>query len=202
MTTDTEYAVLLNANARRVSDGVCDQIAEIIDPAHVFMSNDAFEASEAIQRILDLGYGTVFTAGGDGTVHQFINSVKDLEDIPRIGVLGLGTGNALAEIVSSGDPLSDLTSYVANPSDDTYSLPLCEAEGTTFAFGGVGIDAHILNDFFRLNERFDGTPAQRVFRNVGGYVAATFAMTIPRLMGHWMQGRKITQRNTRCFQVI
>ena len=196
MAIQANYAVLLNTNARRVSDGVREQISEIIDPSHVFSSGDRSEATDAIQKILELGYGTVFTAGGDGTVHQFINAVRDLDDIPRIGVLGLGTGNALAEIVSSGDPLSDLYNYVANPSDDTYSLPLCEVDGTTFAFGGVGIDAHILNDYSRLNERASGTPARGLFRNVGGYITATVAMTIPRMMGQWVQRKKIRLRVT------
>jgi diacylglycerol kinase family enzyme len=196
MGIEPDYAVLLNSNARRVSDDVCDEISELIDPVHVFMSDNEREAAVAIERILDLGYGTVFTAGGDGTVHKFINSVKDLDDIPRIGVLGLGTGNALAEIVSSGDPISDLGNYIANRSADTYSLPLCECEGTTFAFGGVGIDAHVLNDFFRFNQRLEGTPAHKLFHNVGGYIAATLSMTIPRMLGHWLQGKKIACKVT------
>jgi len=160
------------------------------------MSHNHAEASEAIEWILEQGYGTVFTGGGDGTIHQFINSFKDLGEIPRIGVLPLGTGNAVAEIVSSGDPLIDLRNFIANPSEDTVSLPLCESDGVTFAFGGLGLDAQLLNDYFRLNRRMVAAPARRVIRSLGGYLAATLTMTVPRMMGRWLRGAQVNVRIT------
>ena len=33
-------AVLLNPNARRVDDAVLDRIAELVDPEHVYVSED------------------------------------------------------------------------------------------------------------------------------------------------------------------
>ncbi len=184
---DEPFAVLLNPNARRVGRRVVDRVTEYVDPTHVFVSRDEREADVMAREILRRGYETVFTGGGDGTVTQFLNHVPS--GGPRVGILRLGTGNAMAEIVSSGDPLTDLRTFVANPSQDSVALPLCEAEGTRFAFAGLGLDAAILNDFESLRRRIG---ARRLVQNVGGYVAAALGITLPRMTAKWLR-RQHTQ---------
>lgn len=178
------FAVLLNPNARRVSRSVLERVNEIVDPDHVYVSDDEEAAPELVDHIMRKGYGTVFTGGGDGTVTQFINMVPEGQ-APRVGILKLGTGNAMAEIVSSGDPMLDLRNYSANPSHDALRLPLCEAEGTRFAFAGLGIDAWVLNDYRAMKDRFSSKALEPLLHNVGGYFAAVFGMTVPRLMKRW-----------------
>jgi len=65
---------------------------------------------EACQEIVAQGYGTIITAGGDGTLATAIDYISDvrcklwgelepIEGMPRIAVLPLGTGNAVACLV-------------------------------------------------------------------------------------------------------
>ncbi len=196
MSAAADFAVLLNPNAKRVSPSVCNRIGEIVHPDHVFLSENEDDASHLVDRILNRGYETVFTGGGDGTVTQFINMLPEGEANPRLGILRLGTGNAMAGIVSSGNPLVDLRTYASNPTSDAYHLSLCESEGTRFAFAGLGLDAAILNDYHALQTRFTGSAFESLLHNVGGYVAATFGVTIPRMMKRWLQRRNTQVRIT------
>lgn len=182
-TSGDPFAVLVNTNARRVDPGVVTRISELVDPEHVFVTDSLGEAERCARTLVDRGYPTVFTGGGDGTVHHFLNAA-DPQRTPRLGVLRLGTGNGLASVVSSGDPMSDLQSYTINPYADAHHLRLCRAEGQRFAFGGMGLDAAILNDSLRLQR------LGRPFRSFGGYFMAAFGMTIPKLAARWLRRKK------------
>ncbi|MGM0579000.1 MAG: diacylglycerol/lipid kinase family protein [Myxococcota bacterium] len=188
-----DFAVLLNPNARRVSRNVFDRISDIVDPGDVYVSKDEASAPALVEQIVEKGYGTVFTGGGDGTVTRFINMLPE-ERSPRVGILKLGTGNAMAEIVSSGDPLVDLSTFASNPTNDDFQLSLCEAEGTRFAFAGLGIDGWVLNDYRAMKERFGDGPLRPLLQNVGGYLAAAFAVTVPRMVKRWMKRHKTEVR--------
>ncbi|MDP6943343.1 MAG: diacylglycerol kinase family protein, partial [Myxococcota bacterium] len=196
MTLAPDFAVLLNPNAKRVSQSVCNRIGEIVHPDHVFMSESEDDASRVVDDILNRGYDTVFTGGGDGTVTQFINMLPEGDVNPRVGILRLGTGNAMAGIVSSGNPLVDLRTYASNPTSDAYHLSLCEAEGTRFAFAGLGLDAVILNDYRAMQRRFNGSFFESMLHNVGGYVASTFGVTVPRMLMRWLKRQKTQVRIT------
>jgi len=191
-----QFAVLVNPNARRVDQGVQQRIADLVDPEHVYVSEHEEDASRILDEIVGKGYGTVFAAGGDGTVTSVINQLPQDEDTPRVGILKLGTGNAMAEIVSSGDPMVDLRSYTSSRSTDDYQLPLLEVEGTRFAFAGLGMDAFILNDYRDLKDRYGAGPLKPLLQNVLGYFVATFARTIPRLAMRWLRRKKIRVKVT------
>jgi len=187
-----QFAVLVNPNARRVDDDVKQRIADLVDPEHVYVSEHEDDASRLLDEIVEKGYGTVFAAGGDGTVTTVINQLPDDDDSPRVGILKLGTGNAMAEIVSSGKPMVDLRAYTSNFPTDDYELPLLECEGTRFAFAGLGIDAFILNDYRDLKDRYGSGPFKPLLQNVMGYFVATFTRTVPRLVSRWLRRKKIT----------
>ncbi|MCB9730209.1 MAG: hypothetical protein H6746_17190 [Deltaproteobacteria bacterium] len=189
------FAVMLNPNARRVSNRVLGRISEIVDPDHVYVSEDAASAPQLARSIMEKGYETVFTGGGDGTVTQFINMLPEA-GAPRVGILKLGTGNAMAEIVSSGDPLVDLRAYASNPSQDDLRLPLCESEGTRFAFAGLGLDGWVLNDYRALKARCEAGPLRPLVQNVGGYFAAALGVSVPRMFKRWMSRRQTLVRVT------
>ncbi len=72
-----DIAVLLNPNARRVDDAVLDRIGELVDPEHVYVSEDEQRAAKMLDEIVAKGYGTIFAGGGDGTVTQVINHLLD-----------------------------------------------------------------------------------------------------------------------------
>jgi len=183
-----DFAVLLNTHAKGVNDKVLEELGEIVPPENLFLSRTVEESEAATEEILERGFGTVFTGGGDGTVVHFINQVMGQsaggsitpDNVPKIGILRLGTGNALAEMVSSGSYLCDIKAFVRNNHRDYQLLPLVESEGRRFPFAGIGWDAEVLNDYVLMKTRVKGTPWARLFENVGGYFAAFFGRTAPR----------------------
>lgn len=186
-------AVLLNPNARRVSAKALSRVSELVDPKHVYVTASERDADDVASRILNSEYTTVFAGGGDGTVTRLFNKLP-ADHAPHVGILRLGTGNAMAEIVSSGNPYADLRTFVENPHSQHYSLPLCEAEGTRFAFAGLGVDAAVLNDYHLLHGRLGR--GGRPLRNVAGYMVAGFGITAPRLLARWLRRMQTQVRVT------
>ena len=184
------FAVMLNANARGVTRGVRKNIERIVPPEDIFFSNSQGESQDMVQEIASRRYPTVFTGGGDGTFVQFVNDyvgasepVSLQEEVPNIGVLHLGTGNAVASIVSSGNYEMDLQSYIDTGSSDFQKLHLVQCEGMRFPFGGLGWDAEILNDYYNLKHGIGSNRfIKPLVQNLGGYFAAFFGRTMPRAL--------------------
>ena len=176
------FAVMLNANARKVSKGVKAKIERIVAPENIFYSHSLDESQGIAQEIAERDYSVVFTGGGDGTFTHFINDYfRAASSVPNIGVLHLGTGNAVASIVSSGNYECDLRSYIDSGYKDFQPLDLVQCEGMRFPFGGLGWDGEILNDYIFLKNRYGSNRLLKpVVQNLGGYFAALFTRTIPR----------------------
>lgn len=178
------HAVIVNPRADRADEELVSRVAEIVSPADVYVSDDGASYPAIVTELLSRRYETVFTAGGDGTFNRLINHLPALAgpSTPRIGVLACGAGNGLAGMVSGGatDPLTDLRNFIKNPTTDTVRLGLCEAEGTRFAFAGLGLDAAALSDARALRRALGRGPLRRALQGRGGYLAAIFALTLPR----------------------
>ena len=193
MLARNDFAVMLNANARRVTPEVRRRVAKFVAPENLFFSHSEAESVDIVREIADRKFPTVFTGGGDGTFIKFINDyaqetglggLKAPSDVAlrsNIGILHLGTGNAVAQIVSSRRFESDLESFVHTKTSDCQALPLVRAEGQNFPFAGLGIDAEILNDYMSLKR---GLGANRwlkpAIQSLGGYFAAFFGKTVGR----------------------
>jgi len=170
--------VYINVGARRVSSAVMNEIRELIPQEDIYVAKSVEEEERAAIEILEKKIDTLFLGGGDGTFVRFINRLiftAGNRTLPVIGILGLGTGNAIAQLVSSGNALSDLKSFLANPSRDTYPLSLVETDGMVYPFGGLGWDGQWLEDYERLNTMFPEVVKGRV-----GYITAFILGTIPR----------------------
>ncbi|GMV41913.1 MAG: hypothetical protein AMXMBFR64_36290 [Myxococcales bacterium] len=195
MPPSSPFAVVLNANARKVNEQVVETLAELVSPDDIFYSASAEDSRIITGKILERGYPTVFTGGGDGTVVEFINQMlratPDMDERPSVGILRLGTGNALAEMVSSGSYLVDIRSFVENSHRDYHPLHLVQAEGSYFPFGGLGADAELLNDYRAMKAATDGTFVAPALSSVGGYFVALFARTVPRRIGATFTGKQM-----------
>jgi diacylglycerol kinase family enzyme len=196
-----KFAAYMNANAKRISPEVVSLVEELIYPDDIFYCNSPEDGIRAASTILERGYPTVFTGGGDGTIVQLINNLwngvrgTDLK-IPVLGSLSLGTGNAVSSMVSSGSPIQDLKSYVANPSIDTIPLGMVESEGKLFPFGGVGLDAQILADYIFVKQWGESGFLKPVVQNLGGYFFGFFGVTAPRYIKDHLAGRDVTVKVT------
>ena len=183
----TPVAVLLNANARAVNARVAAQIQGVVPPEHFFLSRCPDEAGSIADTVMLRGYGTVFTGGGDGTFVSWVNHILDRAERreaapPRFGILPLGTGNAVAEVVGARRRglVEDLRRYLRGEVPFCRVIDLLVVDGRRTPFAGVGVDAAILNDYRWLREKLAGTPLARLAAGVRGYGLAIAVRSAPR----------------------
>jgi diacylglycerol kinase family enzyme len=178
-------AVLLNANAKRVTERVRREVAQVAPDADIFYTQSLEEADFVHRRVADLGYDFVYTGGGDGTVVHTIDQVcRRLDDngfpYPRFGVLKLGTGNGIADFFGAGDFRDDLK---RGPEAATRDLHLMSVEGVRAPFFGFGWDAYILNNYDLLKrqaQRFAWSRA--LFKTALGYLIAGVGKSVPEFI--------------------
>jgi diacylglycerol kinase family enzyme len=157
-------AVILNGHARGVSPSVLRRIGRLVPKRDLYVSRTLDQASAIAERVVDRGYDAVLLGGGDGT---FVQCATDLREsaarhgtpVPRLGVLRLGTGNALAFALGASQPtLAGMKRDLSRAAEGAPAqLEMLEVDGKLTPFAGVGLDAQILDDFHattRLLGRF------------------------------------------------
>lgn len=173
-------AVLLNANARSVSDSLKRALENFVPAEDLYYSRCFEDARSIARQVLDKGYRTVLTGGGDGTFVGYVNCLFEQArqpgatfeggafklvpipahalNLPRFGVLKLGTGNAVADFAgASGRRLGVVEDILRTRSGEASiarPLHLISHDGKRAPFAGLGIDAALLNDYVSLKDRF------------------------------------------------
>ncbi|HXW53090.1 MAG TPA: diacylglycerol kinase family protein [Myxococcota bacterium] len=182
-------AFLLNANARSVTRGVLRRLAKLIPRDDLYLSHSLKEAESSIISIIDRGYAYIFCGGGDGTAVLAINCVSKykrdnpLAQLPKIGILRLGTGNALARFLGAGSPERDIKDILNGKPIDSVALSMIETSlGQQTPFAGIGFDGELMNDFESVKEVFFDSPFRRFFSSVLGYTIAGLFKTLPRMI--------------------
>lgn len=201
-------AVLLNANAKNVTEGLRRELEQLLPPEDVYYSRSFQDAREISRLVLDRGYSTVLTGGGDGTFVGYANHLIEEArarqgntygltggaalrlapkpvQLPRFGVLKLGTGNSLANLSNSSSRrlgvVEDILRARSGEARTTRPLHLLQHEGKRAPFAGLGIDAAVLNDYVRVKQSLGG---KLKFAGVGGmgYFWAIVGRTIPAVI--------------------
>ncbi len=180
-------AVILNKNAKRVGPKVRQRVeAALPSNADIFYTESLEQARFIIRRIVDSGYQTLVTGGGDGTVVNTIDEALKHRDergyahCPRFAVLKLGTGNAIADFLGAGTVQDDLGSLDAAP---VRWMDLINVNGRRTTFAGFGWDAHILNNYDRMRESAERfSPTRALFKTVGGYLVAGLGKSVPEFI--------------------
>lgn len=169
---------IVNGNARRVDRGVRGALERAL-PGGVRFTASLEQARAAIHAEVRRGLDLVVLGGGDGTAVMGMALVAEAcrgagRPEPAIGILRLGSGNAIADAAGAGaDPAGDLARLVRG--DGTWRrLPLVEALGVRAPFVGLGIDAQLLDDHHAVGRVLDRVPGAR--RLVGG--AARYALSV------------------------
>jgi len=184
-----EVAVLLNANAKQVNSGVRDALSSVLSEEHLYLSRSPEDAIAIAEEVVNRRYRTVFTGGGDGTFVAWVNRILETAERraarpPRFGVLALGTGNAVAEMVGA-EPrrhVQDLARYVRGEVPRTRRLDLLTCDGRRTPFAGVGIDAAVLNDYNWVRTQLEDTPLRRLGQGAPGYGLAVALRSAPRFL--------------------
>jgi hypothetical protein len=161
---EPRVAVLLNRNARKVNTKMIESIRARAPHADVFVTHDMQEAEQALSQVAHGKYDLCFTGGGDGTVCHAVTRLSELSkdrSAPPIGVLPLGTGNAIASFLESPS-VEECVSAPQSARADLLSFPELKVTSASInspkpkpskaAFGGFGWDSFILDRYFKWRD--------------------------------------------------
>jgi diacylglycerol kinase family enzyme len=188
---------IVNGNARRVRGGLAAALERAL-PGGVRFTRSLDHARAAIRDSVVRGVDLIVLGGGDGTVVMGLTLLAEAcrgagRPEPAIGILRLGSGNAIADAVgASDDPAADLARLVRG--DGAWrTLPLLDVLGVRAPFVGLGVDAQLIEDHHAVGRMIDRVPGAR--RLVGG--AARYALSIalrsvPRFVGGTRPGAVVT----------
>lgn len=199
----SKVAVLLNRNARRVTDRLARKMERLVGSDNLYYSQSLEEAEAFTREIVQRNYGTVVCGGGDGTLMNSVklvqNYVREANDwrmqrfrrfgevqpllsVPRFAFLRLGTGNAIAGLVGSRNSFGDLRRIVDYAPMRTQKISLIENGTERFFFGGVGYDATLLNDYDWLKAHSKSRLLKPFLHGLSGYFTALATRTLPRIL--------------------
>jgi hypothetical protein len=182
------YAVLLNARAKRWTGDLHADIQRWISPKDLFLTDDFAQAERTVDKLVKEGYDFIFTGGGDGTIAYLINAIErrvragmvERDKAPGVGVLRMGTGNALASYVESGEIVDDLRRLREGAPLVVYDVSMIDCQEGLFPFVGFGWDGLILNDYDALKDAVRGTAAENYVTGLGGYALSIGTRSIPQ----------------------
>jgi diacylglycerol kinase family enzyme len=180
-------AVVVNGNARSVTSEVISTLDQILLGGDLFVSRRREEGPDLARLIINRGYGTVLTGGGDGTFTSVLTDVvreatKQGKAIPRFGFLKLGTGNALAWVVgASGSKRRGLAADIERLRQDAGSRPVrfIEVDDLIAPFAGFGVDAEVLQDYEIVKKRLLAGPLKRVAPGALSYAISSVTRSLP-----------------------
>ena len=176
------------AGCRRARSIAC---AACTGPKDVFVSQSAEHSKSIAQTLVQRGYETVLFGGGDGTFVCCLNDVfaaaAELgRTPPRVGLLRLGTGNALGYYLGISPPsergLQTELLRAQEGSQSTYELPLLRVDGKLAPFAGTGLDSQILEDYSLTTRTLDALKLGSLIGSPLRYVLAVALCSVPRFM--------------------
>ena len=202
---ERKIAVLLNRNAKQVTETIAKRVERIVGRDHVYYSHSLEEGEAFAREIVQKGYGTVVSGGGDGTLCQTVNMIhryikesnqwriqryerfgekQTLIGNPRFAFLRLGTGNGIGSVIGAQNALRDLKSLVDYLPGRTHEIPLVSVDGDECFFAGLGFDSLMLNDYNKLKNKTKNPILKSILHSVVGYLVTLFTRTLPQsLMG-------------------
>ena len=169
--------MVLNGNARSVSDRLIRDVKQVLRHETLFVSRSLEEWEFIARRIARDRFDVVLCGGGDGTFARCADDILALSPAraPAFGVLRLGTGNALATTLASSSPSRrglrrDLDR--ARCPEARRRLPMLRVNGRLAPFTGVGLDSLILEDYNAVKRALAPTPLARLGQGTPGYFLA------------------------------
>jgi diacylglycerol kinase family enzyme len=193
-------AVIVNGKARQVTEELVEVLDQLVESGDLFVSRDIAEAERIADTIVERGYRTVLTGGGDGTfVHMVSLIVHRARErgrrAPRFGLLKLGTGNALAWVLgnqgASQMPVGKAPSWQGVVADlgrlrsegGSRSLRLLEVEGTLTPFAGMGVDAICLDHYAQTKAMLGRSALTRpLATGAPAYLVSVLGRSLPEFL--------------------
>lgn len=188
---------IVNGNARRVRGAVRAGLERAL-PGGVRFTASLDDARAVIHDEIRRGLDLIVLGGGDGTVVMGLALVAEAcrgfgRPEPAVGVLRLGSGNAIADALGAGgDPAGDLARLVRGEGA-WRRAPLIDALGVRAPFVGVGVDAQLVEDRHAVGRMIDRVPGAR--RLIGGgarYALSVALRSLPRFARGARAGAVVT----------
>jgi diacylglycerol kinase family enzyme len=186
-----KVAVVLNANARRVDGETLSWVSAVVPSRDLIVSRSLDELPDIAARLTADRYDAVLWGGGDGTFSSGLAAMVAATEqarrpLPEMGVLRLGTGNALAETIGAASATRDGLArdlHRARAAASRRQLSLIDVEGRPALFCGFGLDAQILDDFGRTVEGLRKAGLADALRSANTrYFLAVASRSIPRFV--------------------
>ena len=203
--SNSNYAVVINSNAGRVTKRLTNQLMSTVPSDKLFLTTSILHARDVVEHCIEQGVETIFAGGGDGTIVDTVNNVHEFATrqsltrqeeqcfLPKVGALRLGTGNALAHWLGSGSPVADLQRFTSGQNFGLTQATMIESEDNLLPFASLGIDAAVLNDYNKLKRRGKNRWWSGLSSGMSGYVMAGYSRTLPQLINQERQGRPIVK---------
>ena len=190
-TAADRVAVVVNGRAKQVTEELVEILDQIVQSGDLFVSRSLDEGKEIARLIVERGYPTVLTGGGDGTFVQMLSWIVRVADelgrpVPRFGLLKLGTGNAMAWVLGAQSGrmrgvVADLARLRSEGGSRT--LRLIEVEDMLTPFAGLGADAIALEHHRRTKQMLERAPLLRHVANGAlTYTMSLLGRTLPRFL--------------------
>jgi diacylglycerol kinase family enzyme len=195
---------ILNGNARHAR--AQRERLERAHPGGVHLTASLEHAREVIRAELARGRDLVVFGGGDGTVVMGLTLIDEAcrgtgRPSPAIGVLRLGSGNAIADAVgATRDPAADLVRLVRGEGA-WRTLPLIEVLGVRAPFVGIGLDAQLLEDQAAIGRLVDRVPGGRLLGGAARYALSVPLRSLPRFALGDRATATVTNRGARALEL-
>jgi len=175
---------IVNAHARGLTPKLRARLEREL-PGGVRFTESLDEARATIRSEIRRGVDLVILGGGDGTVVMGLTLLGEAcrgfgKREPMLGVLRMGSGNAIADTVdASEDVIADLSRLVRGAGKKRV-LPLIDVLGVRAPFVGMGVDAQLLEDHAAVGRVVDRLPGARFVGGAARYALSVALRSVPR----------------------
>ena len=130
-------AVIVNGRARQVTRDLVQVLDQIVQSGDLFVSRDLEEADRIAHTIVERGYHTVLTGGGDGTFVQMVtrivalsreldrkppNGAGDMADLIELPIVGRVAAGALMEAIETPEDSVKVDRMLIGNGKDVFGL--------------------------------------------------------------------------------
>lgn len=180
--------------ARKVRQSTLRMVSQHVDVEDLYITRTIEQSDASLDEIIKKRYPLVLCGGGDGTVMRIIEQMRLKVErlnaaggdyaIPRFGILKLGTGNGWAWQLGVPPKVEPIWRLRQLHDEDLHftRFNMMEAEGRLFHFGGMGVDALILNDYINLKNKFTKGFLWKMSNSLAGYLWAVVFSSIPTVL--------------------
>jgi len=176
---------IVNGNARRLGGRLRGKLERAL-PGGVRFTGSLDEARSTIRAEIRRGAELVVLGGGDGTVVMGLTLLGEAcraagRREPPIGILRMGSGNAIADTVGATDDVVEDLSRIVRGGGTRKEMPLLTVLGVRAPFVGMGVDALLLEDHAAVDRVVDRVPiARSLMGGASRYALSVALRSVPR----------------------